>query len=171
MSMNTFVTGDDQGLKDAMAEHGPALLSFIYRCIPDAATADDLYQETWIRAYGARRSYDPARPLRTWLYGIALNAVRTYLRRTRRQKEAESERPRPEGSVADPEFSPEEVRALLDRLPEEQREVFLLREFQGLNYDQIAEITQRPIGTLKSQMFHAVQKLKKIVEPLWIARK
>jgi RNA polymerase sigma factor (sigma-70 family) len=85
VSMNTFVTGDDQGLKDAMAEHGPALLSFIYRCIPDAATADDLYQETWIRAYGARRSYDPARPLRTWLYGIALNAVRTHLRRSRRQ--------------------------------------------------------------------------------------
>jgi RNA polymerase sigma-70 factor (ECF subfamily) len=84
---------------------------------------------------------------------------------------AESERPRPETSVADPEFSREEVRALLDRLPEEQREVFLLREFQGLNYDQIAEITQRPIGTLKSQMFHAVQKLKKIVEPLWTARK
>lgn len=169
--MNAFVTGDEQGLKEAMAEHGPALLSFIHRCVPDSATADDLYQETWIRAYGARRSYDPGRPLRTWLYGIALNVVRTNLRRSRRQKEVESERPRPEGPAADPEFSPEEVRAFLDLLPEEQREVFLLREFQGLNYDQIAEITQRPVGTLKSQMFLAVRKLRTIMEPLWTARK
>lgn len=169
--MNAFVGADEQVLKEAMAEHGPALLSFLHRCVPDAATADDLYQETWIRAYGARRSYDPSRPLRTWLYSIALNLVRTHVRRSRRQTEAESERVRREGPSADPEFSPEEVRAFVDRLPEEQREVFLLREFQGLSYDQIAEVTRRPVGTLKSQMFHAVQKLKKIVEPLWTARK
>jgi len=169
--MNAFATADEGVLKDAMAEHGSALLSFIYRCVPDPAGADDLYQETWIRAYASRGRYDSSRPLRTWLYAIALNAIRTHLRKTRRQAEAETERARTVPSPADAEFSPSEIRAFLDRLPEEQREVFLLREFQGLSYDQIADVTQRPVGTLKSQMFHAVQKLKKIVEPLWTARK
>jgi len=169
--MQSFTAADEDVLKDAMAEHGPALLSFIYRCIPDPATADDLYQETWIRAYDSRRRYDPARPLRTWLYAIALNAVRTHVRRSRRQTEAEAARAIPGIPAPDPEFSPAEIRAFLDRIPEEQREVFLLREFQGLTYEQIADVTQRPVGTLKSQMFHAVQKLKKIVEPLWTARK
>lgn len=169
--MNAFVTADERTLQDAMAEHGPALLSFIHRCIPDPATADDLYQDTWIRAYASRRRYDPARPLRTWLYAIALNLVRTHVHRSRRQAEAETERARTLPSEPEAPFSPAEIRAFLVRLPEEQREVFLLREFQGLSYDQIAEVTQRPVGTLKSQMFHAVQKLKRIVEPLWTARK
>lgn len=169
--MRSFVSGDEAVLRAAMSEHGPSILSFIYRCIPETATAEDLYQETWIRAFNSRQSYDPERPLRNWLYSIALNTVRAHIRRRQRQTEAETRNAQPETPSAEREFSPSEVRALLDRLPDEQREVFLLREFQGLSYEQIAEVTQRPIGTLKSQMFHAVQKLKKIVEPLWTAPK
>jgi RNA polymerase sigma-70 factor (ECF subfamily) len=169
--MQSFVSGDEAVLREAMSEHGPSILSFIYRCIPEPSTAEDLYQETWIRAFNSRHRYDPDRPLRNWLYSIALNAVRAHIRRRQRQTEAETRSARPEVPSAEREVSSTELRALLDRLPGEQREVFLLREFQGLSYEQIAEITQRPIGTLKSQMFHAVQKLKKIVEPLWTAPK
>jgi RNA polymerase sigma-70 factor (ECF subfamily) len=169
--VKAFITADEEVLRQAMSEHGPSILSFISRSIPESATAEDLYQETWIRAYHSRHTYDPERPLRTWLYSIALNAVRTHVRRRRRQTEAETQSARPETPATQRDVASTDVRMLLDRLPEEQREVFLLREFQGLSYDQIALVTQRPVGTLKSQMFHAVQKLKRIVEPLWTAPK
>jgi RNA polymerase sigma-70 factor (ECF subfamily) len=168
--MKGFATGNESALQEAMSLHGTALLSFLYRCTGDRAGSDDLYQETWLRAYRNRRGYDASRPLRNWLYAIALNLVRTQRRKGARRREVEREaRPLAADSAGAP--APEEIREFLNRLPDDQRETFVLREMQGLTYEEIAEVTGRPVGTLKSQMFHAIRKLRSMLEPLWTAPK
>ena len=132
--------------------------------------ARDLSQEAFVRAFAARRRLDPRRPFYPWYYQILRRLCFNFLRDARLHREKlEGERPwlvADAGSrVSRPDRAAEqaELRRRLQRaiaaLPEEQREVFVLREYEGLRYRQIAELAGIPQGTVMSRLYSARQRL------------
>lgn len=131
----------------------------------------ELYQDVWLKLINTRQQYRVAASFKTFLYQIAINTVRDYLRRESvRQIMSTIE---DESLVKDQSHQPDEKvlqDELMDRfkqelksLPAEQREVFLLREEAGLTSVQIAEMMQISVDTVKSRMRYAVSRLKSVL--------
>lgn len=151
-----------------------SLYSFAVRIVNEHTAAEDAFQETFLRVLRKSSSYRAGSPVRPWLYQICLNVCRDGLRkRSRRPKTVEL----PEGlSLADPGLGPEALSAqamlserikdAINELPDKHREVFILQYYQGLQYPEISEIVGIPVGTVKSRMFHASQKLSQALEDL-----
>lgn len=136
----------------------------------------DLSQEAFVRAYRARASLDPDRPFYPWLYQIVrrlcFNLQRD--RRTRRHRMEEAtpwlqDQAGVRAAASDPARSAErsELRSRLevaiDALPEREREVLVLKEFEGLRYREIAELLGIPIGTVMSRLYTARRNLAEIL--------
>lgn len=120
--------------------------------------AEDVVQETFLRALRAVSGFDAARPLRPWLLGIAANRCRTALsRRARRPapSEAGDDAIDPRPGLSDPDDLAGELARALDRLRPEYRTVFALFHEQGLPYEEIAQAIDRPIGTIKTWLHRA----------------
>lgn len=125
--------------------------------------ADDLYQETWLRAYMKLHTYDEGRPFEAWITGICVNAYRDELRRRRRRGEyevtvdAEVLSSMPDDSDG---FRAAEVRGAVDRLPQKLREAVILYYYNGLDEKATAQALHIPVGTVKSRLSAARNKLK-----------
>ncbi len=139
----------------------------------------DLSQEAFVRAYRARASLDPDRPFYAWLYQIVRRLCFNFLRdrKTRRRRLEEGgswlvEQARAHAASGDPARSAErsELRARLEQaiaaLPEHEREVIVLREFEGLRYREIAELLDVPIGTVMSRLYTARRNLAQSLEDM-----
>lgn len=133
--------------------------------------AADLTQETFLKAMSHADSFRNESSTYTWLFRIAMNLATTWVRQTRRRRTVQAgqiER-EGEGSVLDGRSSSgigpvqlaeeherdQQVMAALARLPEEQRRLLVLRDVEGMEYQQIAEVIDVPLGTLKSRLFRA----------------
>jgi len=135
----------------------------------------ELAQETFVRAYENLGSFESRSSFSTWLYRIAANLAIDLRRREGRRtfvrgEEAESEIDRLPNSTGDSfaEFSRRELnrrlRAALDELTPEHRAVILLREVEGLSYDEISDILQCPRGTVMSRLHYARNRLREILK-------
>ncbi len=135
----------------------------------------ELAQETFVRAYENLASFESRSSFSTWLYRIAANLAIDFRRREGRHsmlrgEEAQSELDRMPSSVGDAfaEFSRSELnrrlRAALDELTPEHRAVILLREVEGLSYDEISDILQCPRGTVMSRLHYARNRLRRILK-------
>lgn len=172
------------GAFDALvARYAEDLFSFFQRFVGSAAAADDLVQETFLQVHLAAGAFDPGRTFKPWLYTIAANKARDYLRSRRRHAtlslegvSQDPERPSPgelleaETSTAAAEVETGEkhrrVRAMIAMLPETQRMILVLGYYQRLPYAEIAEILGIPVGTVKSRLHAAVGQFAK----LWLAQ-
>ena len=124
--------------------------------------AEDVMQETFVRALRAASGFDGGRPLRPWLLGIAANRCRTALgKRSRRPVPMESpeDRADPRPGLADPDDLAGELERALGRLRPEYRAVFALYHEQGLPYEEIGLAVGRPIGTVKTWLHRARAEL------------
>ena len=134
--------------------------------------AMDLSQEAFARAFRARRSLDPDRPFYAWLYTILRNLCFNFQRdrRARRQKlDAASDWLADDAAARATEQSPEQQALLsetrcqlmraLEKLPDREREILVLKEFEELRYREIAELLGIPIGTVMSRLYSARKKL------------
>jgi RNA polymerase sigma-70 factor (ECF subfamily) len=175
--MVEFVAGDEKAFDVLVHKYETPLLNFLYRYLGDNADAEEVFQEAFIRVYTKRERFDATRKFKTWLYTIALNLARTLLKRRHSAPlvargddlGGSQDKIVLEGEAAE-EYSPERsqetkelgemVRAAVTTLPQKQREVFMLFQYQGLNYAEIAAILGRPVGTIKSQMHYAVAALR-----------
>ncbi len=155
------------------------------RMTGDAHLARDLAQETFLRAWSSLSSFEGGSAFGTWLHAIALNQVRTEMRRRSAQKrgtplsfevlgatdgggDASSfEPPAPPadpGRGIDEAERAESLRRAIAELDPEFREVLVLREFRDLPYEEIAEITGAPVGTVRSRLFRARTELRRRLE-------
>lgn len=153
--------GDEAALADLVARYHTPIYQFLYRYTGDPALADDLAQETFIRVVTQRG--DPPAHFRAWLYTIATNLARDHYRSAAYRHEQAVDFAEHAGSVADetlPEAAHTAIAAALLQLPPQQREVIVLRFYDNLKLDEIAEITGAPLGTVKSRLFHALKGLK-----------
>jgi RNA polymerase sigma-70 factor, ECF subfamily len=146
----------------------PHLRRFARALSGDAALADDLVQDCVERALLKSHLYDPARPLRTWLYAVLRNLYMSGLRRQGRAQTVKTvdELTGFEGAIApaqDGQVALVQVTAALDRLPDPQREVIVLVAVEEMSYRDVAEITGVPVGTVMSRLSRARSALRALL--------
>jgi RNA polymerase sigma-70 factor (ECF subfamily) len=158
------------GEADALAAlferyQGP-LYSFFVRMTSRSATSEDLVQETFLRVMRSKHTYRSTGRFKAWLYQVARSAHSDhYRKRWREQPLGEDEESVPStdselGDRIEVEEQRELVRAALDRLPPEKREVLVLSRYQGLKYEEIGRILGCPEGTVKVRVHRAMKALR-----------
>lgn len=139
--------GEDEALDRLMEKHRASITAFIFRMVGDAADADELAQETFVRAYFQIRSYRPKAPFAAWLYQIARNLCRDHFRsrayktrlKSQSMEELQHERSTGEDTVPDALVERVEmVQSALLRIPVELRESLILTAIEGLSHEEAA---------------------------------
>ena len=163
--------GDRNAFSELVRIHAQGVLNVVYRMCGDTLIAEDAAQETFIRAWQNLSSYRPQTSLRNWLYRIAFNAGMDMLRKNRRILPDDIEDmqltdggPGPESLVSQQERTAMVQRAILS-LPDASRAVLVLREYEGLSYQEISSTLDIPVGTVMSRLNYARNLLKAKLEP------
>lgn len=158
-------------LLHAFTELRDDLVSTLWFVLGNREDAHDVAQEAFLRCWRAQARLPDVQNLRAWIFRVGLNVAKDLQRSAWRRRAkplvgAEImpivDETGPEQSLEDQETLKRLREALLDLRPEE-KEVFLLRQNGNLTYEQIAELRNRPVGTVKTQMRSALQKLRKIL--------
>lgn len=156
----------DPTLRDTMLAAVPSLRAFGISLCGNVDRADDLVQETLLRALANIESFQPGTNMSAWLFTILRNLFRSEYRKRRREVEdadgsyAETLKSQPE-QTSRVEF--EEFRAALDKLPDDQREALILVGASGFSYEEAAEICGCAVGTIKSRVNRARTRLSALL--------
>lgn len=164
--------GDIEAYGKLVERYQQRIFNLIGRLVGRREAVEDLAQEVFIKAFRKIGSFRFEASFYTWLYSIALNTCRNYYRRRGpatvplEGHEGKEEA----GATADERDAPDEVvsrrqraelvRKALEQLPEEQKEALILCDLEGSSYQEIADITGVPIGTVRSRIFRARANLK-----------
>jgi RNA polymerase sigma-70 factor (ECF subfamily) len=135
-----YARGDTPAFHELFRRYGPPLLRLMRRDLSSRAEAEDLVQQAFLQIHRARNDFDPARQLKPWVYTIALNLKREYLRSRRRRPTHPLEgAPEPSVDPIDPELEDRAraIRRALGTLPAAQREVIELHWFDGLSFQEV----------------------------------
>jgi RNA polymerase sigma-70 factor, ECF subfamily len=175
--MLEFSSGDVRAFEMLVARHRVKVFNFILRLVGERAKAEDLLQDTWLKVIRGASSYSAKAKFTTWVFTVARNACFDHVRRDAHRQtetlEAPEEptviatMPTPEQAAQQSEVRPKLERAL-KAIAEEQREVFLLREYAGLSFREIAEVTSTPENTVKSRMRYALEGLRRQLQSLGV---
>jgi RNA polymerase sigma-70 factor (ECF subfamily) len=176
--MLAYQKGDARAFAELVARHEKPLWNFLRRFTPDAASAEDLLQETFMRVVKSAASYRPSARFSTWLYTIARNlctdAARSRVHRRAQSLDQTSERdsdaPRMAETVSGSDPGGEqrafarqlgrELERALAALPDLQREVFVMRELLDLPFAEIALAVGANEATVKSRMRYALERMR-----------
>ena len=175
VSERELVTNAQNGDKNAFSElvrtHAQGVRNVIYRMCGNIQLAEDAAQETFIRAWQNLSSYRPQTPLRNWLYRIAVNAGTDMLRKEKRiltddigDLHLTDGQPNPESLVSQQERTTM-VQKAIQSLPDASRAVLVLREYEGLSYQEISSTLDIPVGTVMSRLNYARTLLKAKLQP------
>jgi RNA polymerase sigma-70 factor, ECF subfamily len=175
LSDEQLAFGLQRGNADCLAplveRHHSPLLGFLYRmCNGDRALAEDLVQEAFLRLIRGIKQYRHPRPFKPWLYAIAVNLARDYYKSAdsrHTDSMVESFDAQASASLDEPIFLAEDaqrVAAALAALPAHQRETVILRYYQELSLNDIAEILKIPGGTVKSRLSLGLNRLRHLLE-------
>jgi RNA polymerase sigma-70 factor (ECF subfamily) len=151
--------GDRQAFSELVRHHREGVVMVVYRLCGDVNVAEDAAQEAFIRAWKHLPGYQPRAPFRNWLYRIATNVALDALRAERDTVDVEelplaASGDGPESTVESIERA-ENVRQAVLALPPASRIVLVLREYEGLSYQEIADTLDIPIGTVMSRLSYA----------------
>ncbi len=149
------------------------LVSTLLYLLGNADDAQDAAQEAFLKCWRARATVPDVQNLRAWIFRVGLNAAKDYQRSAWNRKS----RPLPEddgmlptrdespGTAVEDQEALDRLRHAITQLRQDEKEVFLLRQNGDLTYEQIAEIRNAPVGTVKTQMRTALIKLRKVLNP------
>lgn len=170
-----YRSGRTEAFRTLIDRHHDDLLAFLYRLVGDRQAAEDVFQEAWVQVHLSAHTFDRERSFRPWLFTIAANKGRDYLRKKGRRQTVDLSAPvRQHGSgtatfvdLLEIEIPPPDAAGLnrerdamvqraMDSMSPQLREILLLAYFQRLTYAQIAEDLQIPLGTVKSRLHAAV---------------
>ncbi len=175
------ISGDQEAYSIILKRYRDAVFALVYRMVRNREEADDITQETFIRAFKALSRYTPKYAFSTWIFRIATNRCIDYLRKRKisivpldqgiRTKTGELRR-----EIADFSTRPDEIffqkrrrisiEQAIGSLPPKYREVILLKHKQERSYEEIAHILNLPLGTVKVRIFRARELLKKKLKNL-----
>ena len=177
MLVKRVLAGEEPLFEVLVRRYQARILSHVARMVGSRDDAMDLSQEIFVRVFQALSRYNPEFKFSTWLFRIAGNAAIDHLRK-RRPRTIPLEQPDPgggPGKVSTFEYKSNDldpygelrntergraISAAISRLPPEFRELITLRHFTGLSYEEIAEIKEMPLGTVKNKLFRARAVLK-----------
>jgi RNA polymerase sigma-70 factor (ECF subfamily) len=168
-----FQLGDVQAYDILVRRYKDQLLNFVFRFVGNRTDAEDIVQETFLRVYRNKHMYKEIAKFSTWVYTIAGNLAKTELRRRKRHKIfsvsnfINEER---DFDIPDREHSPERkvdssiqenyIQKAIEKLPIKFKEVIILRDIQGFAYEEISQILDIPLGTVKSRVNRGRLKLQ-----------
>ena len=170
--------GDLRAFDLLVLKYQGRIAALVSRYVSDAGEVEDVTQEAFIKAYRALGKFRGDSAFYTWLYRIAANAAKNHLVAKRRRPGADatiedaegfdeggvlSESASPEALVMGVELA-EVVESAMNGLPDELRAALMLREFEGLSYDDIADVLGCPVGTVRSRIFRAREAIDQRVK-------
>ena len=173
--------GDKSAFDLLVIKYQHKIVHLVNRYVKDPTEAQDVAQDTFIKAYKALGEFRGESAFYTWLYRIAINTAKNYLlSRTRRHSDYEVDMQDAEQVENAPQLkdieTPENqlmndqiievIKSAIDKLPEEMRIAIMLREFEGMSYEEIAEAMDCPIGTVRSRIFRAREAIDEQLNPL-----
>jgi RNA polymerase sigma-70 factor (ECF subfamily) len=174
--------GDKRAFELLVAKYQRKIFRLLSRLIRDAAEIEDVAQEAFIKAYRALPNFRGESAFYTWLYRIAINTAKNYLvaqgRRAPTTTETEIDEAEnfdegdqlrdvntPDSMLLSKQVG-EAVNRAIEKLPEDLRTAIILRELEGLSYEEIAETMNCPIGTVRSRIFRAREAIAEELRPL-----
>lgn len=174
-----IAAGDQDAFNEIFDRFSKQIYNFINKQVVEHESVEDLVQEVFLRVYKSAKNFDPEKKFSSWIYKIALNEVKRHWKRaasrqtyslnqplgdeggdSERQDLIRDERDTPDTTVEKAIFS-KDLRELIDRLPEKQKTVVLLKVYNELTFEEIAEICDCPLSTVLSRMRYAVSKLRR----------
>ena len=181
--MARFQDGDSRAFEVLLRRHRKPVYNFILRSVRSQATAEDLLQEVFLRVIRSAKSFRREAKFTTWVYSIARNMIIDHSRRMKFRNHASLDKPlkgkdgdsrgamldlvsdghhgaSPSRAATSNELR-ERLQEAIDSLSDEQKEVFMMREYVGLQFKEIAEIVGCPENTVKSRMRYALEALRK----------
>ena len=163
--------GDAEKLGVLFERHHRRLFNFLYRLTGNRLLSEDLVQEVFVRILKYRHTYRGENQFTTWLFQVARNARIDHVRQNPREvADVECsvlDLASPSPTPAENAEQQEKIRILLDalaKLPEERREILLLRGFQGLKFEEIAKVLDVPVGTVMSRLNYARNRLRELLK-------
>lgn len=182
--MLRYRDGDAAAFEALYRRYEKPLFDFIYRLIPNSADTESLFQETFFRLVRAKKKYRATAQFKTWLFEIAANLCRDRMRRMKHRSHLSLDssvfsgnggRAEARDFVSDPSAAVDKsvetaeletaVKGAIASLPEDEHLVVVLKEYQGLKYSEIAEVMNRPEGTLRSINHRARERLRSALAP------
>lgn len=171
--VSTAIAGREAGFEELVRRYQRPIAAYVYRMVGDYDSALDLTQEVFIKVYNSLARYRSEYKFSTWIYKIAHNAAIDFLRRhavreqaltigvdgDQREMVIESRRLTPEQESEREELR-SEIEAVVRLLPATYRELIVLRHSHDLSYDEIAEVTALPLGTVKNRLFRAREAMR-----------
>ena len=169
------IGGREAGFEELVRRYQRPITAYVYRMLNNYDASLDVTQEVFIKVYNSLARYSSDYKFSTWLYRIAHNAAIDYMRKNSVhyqsietenaegsfQLQIESSNPSPEQERERTEWRTE-IESVVKCLPTVYRELILLRHSQDLSYDEIAEITGLPLGTVKNRLFRAREMMREI---------
>jgi len=178
--LQRYMRGDESAFREIVGRYKNSLYAFLKQFLNQTDLVEDVFQETFLQLYTSRKSFDPSRPLRPWLFTIAANKAKDALRKAQRSSAV------PIGAISDAQEmsfdemldtltsdntapydevergeTAERVGGVIANMPESLREILILAYFNKFSYKQMAEILSIPIGTVKSRLHTAVARFAK----------
>ena len=176
--VSTAVAGREASFEELVRRYQRPIASYVYRMVGDYDAALDLTQEVFIKVYNSLARYRSEFKFSTWIYKIAHNAAIDHLRRHSVREQlvmAGDENMRPEVTIESRRLTPEqesereerrsEIESVVQSLPAAYRELIVLRHSHDLSYDEIAEVTGLPLGTVKNRLFRAREAMRELLVP------
>lgn len=174
--VQTAVAGREASFEELVRRYQRPIASYVYRMVGDYDAALDLTQEVFIKVYNSLARYRSEFKFSTWIYKIAHNAAIDHLRRYSVREQlmtVESDGARPEVAIESRRLTPEqesereerrsEIESVVQVLPAAYRELIVLRHSHDLSYDEIAEVTGLPLGTVKNRLFRAREAMRDLL--------
>ncbi len=171
------LAGVEDAYSEIMRRHKDRLVTSIRGDVNCSESAEDIVQDAFVRAFSKLHLFRCESSLYTWLYRIALNSRRYYMRNRHRTMQLDAALDRPDFSWVAPQTTPEDVvegreereqvRAALARLEAHHRTILMLREFEGCDYQAISEALDVTLGTVRSRLSRARAQLRKELDAYW----
>ncbi len=155
--MLAFQNGSREGFEELFARYRGPVYGFFVRRVAHRERAEDLTQETFVAVIDSARRYVPKALVRTWIYSIAMKQVASERRREGRGTPVSLDLVGSAPSDADASVW---IRQALERLPVQEREMLMLREYEQLTYAEIADLLGIPVNTVRSRLFRSRLALK-----------
>ncbi|MDB5188668.1 MAG: subfamily polymerase sigma factor [Candidatus Nomurabacteria bacterium] len=162
---------DNESYRHVIARYRPKLLRYIGRLgVRDGQQQEDILQEVFIKVYRHLNAYNEAFPFSSWIYRITHNETMSYFRRKRLQPLSldvllHADLIFPAAEIpAEETFDPERITMVLNQLDQKYKDVIVLKYFEDKSYDEMADILQKPPGTIATLINRAKQKLKVLLE-------
>jgi RNA polymerase sigma-70 factor (ECF subfamily) len=154
--------GNKSALNTLLTESYPILKGYLIKMTGEIDIAQDIVQETMLKAVLNIKKFEPNAKFSTWLIAIGTNAYRDSLRKKKRLVELDEDMASSQLDVEEKvieKIQYNEIKNILLDLPQEKRAVFILKHFYGYKYDEIAKIVNCPIGTVRSRLHNGIKQI------------